>query len=336
MLQNKNPWQTALIQAVTEPKELLELLELDRDLLPQAESASKLFPLKVPRGLIARMQKGNRYDPLLLQVLPLALEHRDIDGYIKDPLDEKQYNPVPGLLHKYHGRVLLTMTSVCGIHCRYCFRRHFPYADNNPGSSGWNQALAYIAKDPTIHEVILSGGDPLAMSDHLLREFTQKLSLIPHLTRLRIHSRMPVVLPERISDDFMAWISELKLKTALVIHCNHPNEIDQTVKEALDKLIKSGVLLLNQTVLLKGINDTIETLMKLSETLFAAGVIPYYLHVLDKVQGAAHFDLERSIAQDLHSEMTQKLSGYLVPRLVTEQAGAPAKLSVSRSEFYTG
>lgn len=336
MLHRKNPWQTALIQAVTEPKELLELLELDNNLLPQAETASKLFPLKVPRGLIARMQKGNRNDPLLLQVLPLGLEHELTKGYTKDPLEEKQYNPVPGLLHKYHGRVLLTMTSVCGIHCRYCFRRHFPYAENNPGSSGWSQALEYIARDTTIHEVILSGGDPLAMSDHFLYEFTEKLSRIPHLARLRIHSRMPVVLPERISDEFIAWISNLGFKTALVIHCNHPNEIDYTVKEALAKLAKCGVVLLNQTVLLKNINDNVETLVNLSETLFASGVLPYYLHVLDKVQGAAHFDLARSVAQDLHWQMTQKLSGYLVPRLVSEQPGAPAKLNVCRSDFYTG
>lgn len=335
MLQHKNRWQTALIEAITDPKELLELLELDSNLLEEAQAASKLFPLKVPKSFIARMEKSNPKDPLLLQVLPLGLEHVAVKGYSKDPVEEKKYNPVPGLLHKYHDRVLLTTSSVCGIHCRYCFRRHFPYADNNPGSQGWNQALTYIANTFTINEVILSGGDPLAMNDHMLREFTQKLAAIPHLTRLRIHSRMPIVIPERINDELITWISGHRLKTILIIHCNHPNEINSTVKTALTALAQHGVTLLNQTVLLKGINDEVDILVKLSETLFDAGVLPYYLHTLDKVEGAAHFDLKLSIAQKLHQQLTARLSGYLVPRLVTEQPGAAAKLNVYSSTFYT-
>jgi EF-P beta-lysylation protein EpmB len=324
----KNPWQKALIEAITNPKELLEVLELPHDLLPQAINASKLFPLKVPRSYLARMQKNNRYDPLLLQVLPVDLEEKEVSGYTKDPLDEKKYNPIPGLLHKYKSRVLLTMTGVCGVHCRFCFRRHFPYSDNNPGKSGWNDVLAYIANDKSIHEVILSGGDPLAMSDHLLSEFTEKLAEIPHLKRLRIHTRMPIVIPERVSDELIDWMSQLRLKTTIVIHCNHANEINADVKLGLKKLAQHGVILLNQTVLLKGVNDTVESLTELSESLFGAGVLPYYLHVLDKVQGAAHFDISHDIAKKLHTELTTQLSGYLVPRLVTEQAGAAAKLNL--------
>jgi EF-P beta-lysylation protein EpmB len=324
----KNPWQKALIEAITDPKELLELLELPDDLLPQAIRASKLFPLKVPRSYMARMQKGNRHDPLLLQVLPIDLEEKEVSGYTKDPLEEKKYNPIPGLLHKYKSRVLLTMTGVCGVHCRFCFRRHFPYSDNNPGKSGWNEVMDYIANDSSIHEVILSGGDPLAMSDHLLCDFTEKLAEIPHLKRLRIHTRMPIVIPERVSDELIAWMSKLRLKTAMVIHCNHANEINAEVGLALARLIKNGILLLNQTVFLKGVNDTVEALSRLSESLFAAGVLPYYLHVLDKVQGAAHFDIDHDTAKQLHLELTTRLSGYLVPRLVKTTPGAPAKLSI--------
>jgi EF-P beta-lysylation protein EpmB len=328
MLLEKNPWQSALIQAVTDPKELLELLELNNNLLPQAISASKQFPLKVPRGFIGRMEKGNRLDPLLLQVLPVDLEEKEVKGYGKDPLAEQQFNPIPGLLHKYQSRVLLTLTGACGIHCRYCFRRHFPYSDNNPGKQGRNAVFEYIENDPTIHEVILSGGDPLTMSDHLLSDFVEKLATIPHLKRLRIHSRMPIVLPERVTEEFITWICKLRLKTVMVIHCNHAKEINAEVIHALNKLTQHGITLLNQSVLLKGINDTVEALKNLSESLFAAGVLPYYLHVLDKVQGAAHFDIDREIAKNLHAELSAQLSGYLVPRLVTEQAGAAAKLNI--------
>ncbi len=324
----KNPWQKALIEAITDPKELLEVLELPHDLLSEMINASKLFPLKVPRSYMARMQKGNRHDPLLLQVLPIDLEEKEVNGYAKDPLEEKKYNPVPGLLHKYKSRVLLTMTGVCGVHCRFCFRRHFPYNDNNPGKSGWNDVISYIANDTSIHEVILSGGDPLAMNDHLLSDFTEKLAEIPHLKRLRIHTRMPIVIPERVNDELITWISQLSLKTTVVIHCNHTNEIDADVKLGLAKLAQSGALLLNQSVLLKNINDNVETLCELSENLFAAGVLPYYLHVLDKVQGAAHFDIDRDTAKQLHVELTARLSGYLVPRLVKTTPGAPAKLSI--------
>jgi L-lysine 2,3-aminomutase len=320
------PWQTALMQAITDPEELLKVLELDADLLEAAKSAVKLFPLKVPRGFVARMQKGNLHDPLLRQVLPIEAELRETPGYVQDPLQEANVNPVPGLLHKYQGRVLLTLMGTCGINCRFCFRRHFPYEDNNPGTEGWDRALSYIAQDPSIHEVILSGGDPLVASDKMLQAFTDKLNHIPHVKRLRIHSRIPVVLPERITTDFINWLQQLKQKPILITHCNHPQEINSTVKDAMHSLQAAGITLLNQSVLLKGINDKADTLIELSEALFDCGIQPYYLHLPDKVQNTAHFDIDRLEAQELHWEMSQQLSGYLVPKLVYEQAGAPAKL----------
>jgi EF-P beta-lysylation protein EpmB len=335
LTEEKN-WQTALKTAVTDPKELFQLLDLDTKLLEKAYAAAKLFPLKVPRSFIARMQKRNLEDPLLRQILPLGIEENEDDGYTKDPLQEKKANPIPGLLHKYHGRVLLTLTGVCGINCRYCFRRHFPYTDNNPGTAGWNQALDYIAADHSIVEVILSGGDPLIVSDHLLAEFTRKLTQIPHIKRLRIHSRMPIVLPERITPEFIQWCHSSKLKMILVTHCNHPQELNDSVMQAMQQLVKVGVTVLNQAVLLKGINDNAETLVELSEALFASHILPYYLHTLDKVQGAAHFDVDREQAKKLHWQIMQQLPGFLVPKLACEQPGAPSKLSVEHFDLFTG
>lgn len=319
-------WQSALVDAVTDPTELLELLNLDKNLLPAAEAAAKIFPLKVPRNFIARMQKGNVNDPLLRQVLPLSDELNETEGYYRDPLEETKFNPIPGLLHKYHSRVLLTFTGTCGVNCRYCFRRHFAYEDNNPGTAGWNQALEYIAADPTITEVILSGGDPMVASDQALKTLKEKLVAIPHIKRLRIHSRMPIVLPQRITAEFIDAVTDSSLKTIMVVHCNHPQELSSAVHDAMKLLKQAGMVLLNQTVLLKGVNDDVETLVALSEALFDAGIQPYYLHVLDKVQGAAHFDLQRQAARDLHWALAQRISGYLVPKLVCEQPGAPAKL----------
>lgn len=315
----KSPWQEALANLVTDPKELLEILELDMGLLAAAQKAAQLFPLKVPRRFLELIEKGNPNDPLLLQILPLGLEEKSEPGYFLDPLQEKKSNPVAGLLQKYHGRVLVTLTSACAVHCRYCFRRHFPYAENNPGTRGWDKLLNYIEQDVTIKEVILSGGDPLAVSDKLLELFTQRLSSIPHVTRLRIHTRIPIYLPERITDELIAWIKSLRFDVVIVIHANHPREISSFVVAALKRLRAEGVTLLNQSVLLRGVNDQAETLISLSEILFASGVLPYYLHVLDKVQGAQHFDLPRERALDLHAAMQQKLPGYLVPRLACEE-----------------
>ncbi|MBV9576046.1 MAG: EF-P beta-lysylation protein EpmB [Gammaproteobacteria bacterium] len=334
-VRKKHSWQEALSDLITDPKELLTLLELDPALLEQASLAARLFPLKVPRGFVARMEKGNVDDPLLKQVLPLGLELEVSSAYTADPLAEKNANPLPGLLHKYHGRVLITLTSACAIHCRYCFRRAFPYENNNPSSKGLDKILAYINADTAISEVILSGGDPLAVSDKFLQRFTDQLGLIKHVKRLRIHTRLPIVLPERVTTDFLQWIDNLSLDKVCVVHANHPQEINEEVQTALLQLRKAGVTMLNQTVLLKGINDQVDVLAALSETLFSAGVLPYYLHVLDKVQGAGHFDLPRTEAMRLHHELTSRLPGYLVPRLACEEPGAAAKTLLSTA-LYTG
>lgn len=321
-------WQIALKNSITDPAELLEFLDLDLALLPAAQAAVKLFPLRVPRGFVARMQKGNLQDPLLRQVLPLGIELAETPGFTQDPLQEKNANPIPGLLHKYHGRVLLTTVSSCAVNCRYCFRREFPYNENNPGNQGWDRVLDYIAQDKTISEIILSGGDPLVATDEYLETLCQKIAAIPHVKTLRIHSRLPIVLPARITDDFVKWVTALDLRVVLVTHCNHPQEIDSEVCEAFKRLRQSGITLLNQAVLLKEINDSAEVLVALSELLFDVGVLPYYLHLLDKVQGTAHFEVDEARAQKLLQEATRRLPGYLVPKLVREVAGAGAKLSV--------
>jgi EF-P beta-lysylation protein EpmB len=321
----KNDWQKALTDLITDPKELLQLLELDDGLLEAANAAARLFPLKVPRRFVANMEKGNPHDPLLRQVLPLGMELDQHSDFHSDPLQEREANPVPGLLHKYHGRVLLTLTSACAVHCRYCFRREFPYHENNPGTNGWGLLFDYIRQDASITEVILSGGDPLVMPDKLLKLFTDQLEQIPHVKRLRFHTRIPVVLPERITDEFVAWISSVSLNPVIVIHMNHPREMSETVKAAMLKLRKAGVTVLNQSVLLRGVNDDVVILTQLSEVLYEAGVLPYYLHVLDKVQGTAHFDMKQESALALHEALMHALPGYLVPRLVREEAGKKSK-----------
>jgi EF-P beta-lysylation protein EpmB len=318
-------WQKGLSDLITDPKELITLLELDPALLEAANAAVRLFPLKVTRELVARMEKGNPNDPLLQQIFPIASELIEVPGYESDPLKENQANPIPGLLHKYENRVLITLTSACGVNCRFCFRRHFPYEENNPGRRGWEKMIAYIKEHQAINEVILSGGDPLSVSDKLLKQFSDQLTAVSHIKRLRIHTRLPIVLPTRVTDELIAWIQQLKFAVIIVIHMNHPNEMTESVQIALQRLRNAGATLFNQSVLLKGVNADVDTLIALSETLFAAGVLPYYLHVLDKVQGAAHFDLPLKTAKKLHAEISKHLPGYLVPKLVREDAGEFAK-----------
>jgi EF-P beta-lysylation protein EpmB len=315
-----------LARAITDPAELLAAVGLGEEWLPAATAAARLFPLRVPRGFVARMRLRDPRDPLLRQVLPLAEECLAVEGFGADPVGDLFAMVVPGVLHKYHGRVLLTATGACAVHCRYCFRRHFPYAEANPVVDQWRQALDYIAGDDSITEVILSGGDPLSMSDRRLADLARRLEAIPHLRRLRLHTRLPVVLPERVNDELLDWLGSTRFKTVIVVHANHANEIDSSVIAALAGLKASGAELLNQSVLLRGVNDNTETLMALSEKLFEAGVLPYYLHLLDKVQGAAHFEVEESVARRLMAELNRQLPGYLVPRLVREIPGAPGKL----------
>ncbi len=319
-------WQQILAQGFTNAHELLTYLnlpEVDGSLL-----AEQQFKTRVPKGFAARMQLGNRSDPLLLQVLAVDEELNITPGFIKDPLDEVSTNTIPGLIHKYHGRVLLTVTGACAINCRYCFRRHFPYQDNNPGRAGWAPVLDYIRADTNIHEVILSGGDPLLANDAILAPLLTQLADIPHLTTLRIHTRIPVVLPERVDDGFISLLNNNRLQKVIVLHTNHPQELDESVSQACRRLMDAGCHLLNQSVLLAGVNDHVDILAQLSKRLFAYGVLPYYLHLLDKVQGATHFDVTYERAQMIFKQLQCILPGYLVPRLAREEAGVKHKLLV--------
>ena len=324
-------WQAALADVVRDPVELFQLLQLPPAILPATLKANEDFPLRVPRCFVERMGKGNINDPLLKQVLPLAQELDYQPGFCTDPLNENHHNPQPGIIHKYHGRVLLVITGACAIHCRYCFRRHFNYSDNTPSRKEWRQSLNYIAEDSSIREVILSGGDPLAANDSVLAELVERIANIPHVQRLRIHSRLPVVLPQRIDDRCLEWLTASRLKVVMVIHSNHAQELDSQVGEALNKLHQAGITLLNQTVLMAGINDQAEQLAALSEALFQHRVMPYYLHLLDRVQGAAHFEISDATACSLHEQLQKILPGYLVPKLVREIAGKPSKTLIIRA-----
>ncbi len=322
------PWRAELAAAVCDPEELLRALELPSDLLPAARRAHHLFPLRVPRAYLARITPGDPQDPLLRQILPLDLEEVIAPGDSRDPVGDLAAQLVPGVLHKYEGRVLLTATGACAIHCRYCFRRHFPYAKANAARDRWRPAVAHLAADPSIREVILSGGDPLTLGDDKLAELTRALKGVPHIKRLRLHTRVPVVIPSRVDEALLDWLGRTSLSVVMVLHVNHAREIDEAVAGACARLRKAGVTLLNQSVLLAGVNDDAETLTQLSERLFEAGVLPYYLHMLDRVEGAAHFAVEEASAMGLLEALRVRLPGYLVPRLVREEAGASAKLPV--------
>ncbi|PIZ04717.1 MAG: EF-P beta-lysylation protein EpmB [Gammaproteobacteria bacterium CG_4_10_14_0_8_um_filter_38_16] len=318
-------WQNALSHAITRFSDLCEVLQLnvaDADLIAQAQHS---FPLRVPREFVSRMEMGNSRDPLLLQVLPQAIEMQKVDGFSVDPLSENKKNPIPGLLHKYPNRVLLTLSGACAVHCRYCFRRHFPYEDNTPGRANWDSFIHYIANQSQVDEVIFSGGDPLILKDHLLAELVLQLEKIPHLKRLRIHTRLPIVIPARVTDEWIAWMQQSRFQITVVVHCNHANEIDDAVLQVLKRL-RSVVTVLNQSVLLKDINDDATALVNLSKRLFEAAVLPYYLHLLDKVDGAAHFDVPEEKANNLMQAMKQQLPGFLVPKLAREVSGMLSKL----------
>lgn len=321
-------WQSAFRKAKTAPSTLLEDTGLSGIDLPLANQAAISFPLRVTEGFKHRINPGDERDPLLRQILPLAEEDQDRPGFSIDPLAESANQPVPGLLHKYHGRVLLVVTGACAIHCRYCFRRHFPYAESNPAGKLWQEALDYIAGDHSVSEVILSGGDPLTLTDDRLSGLAQALAAIPHIKRLRIHTRIPIVLPERIVDTLVDWLTGTRLKPVMVVHVNHANELDASVVPAIDKLKHAHIPLLNQSVLLKGVNDSAEALATLSERLFELGILPYYLHMLDPVKGTAHFEVDESRAKLIMQGLRELLPGYLVPKLVREIAGHPGKTAL--------
>ncbi|MFD1217032.1 MULTISPECIES: EF-P beta-lysylation protein EpmB [Microbulbifer] len=311
-------WQDEMADLVTDPQELLQLLQLTPEQLPQVTAASALFQLRIPRPFLRRIRPGDPNDPLLLQVLPGAPELETTPGYSDDPLEEASANPVPGVVHKYRGRLLLIAAGQCAVNCRYCFRRAFPYGDNHLNRRQWQQALDYIRAQQDLREVILSGGDPLVLSDRQLGWLAGELANIPQLDKLRIHTRLPIVAPSRVNDELLQWFTESRLKPVLVLHCNHAHEIDGEVRAALSRLRAAGVTLLNQSVLLRGVNDSEDALAALSETLFDAGVLPYYVHQLDRVQGAAHFEIGDHRARALINGIRNRLPGYLVPRLVRE------------------
>lgn len=325
LLQQTQSWQKELADAVRDGHELLRLLQLEHSGLADRLGGEREFPVLVPRPFIALMEPGNEQDPLLRQVLGVREEKQQVAGYVQDPLGEQQANVRPGVVHKYHGRVLLIATGGCAVNCRYCFRRHFPYADNRVGRHQWEQALEYVAADRSISEVILSGGDPLLLDDAALQQLCGQIAAIGHVRRLRIHSRVPVVLPQRLTPELQAMLAALRLQVSLVLHVNHPHEISADLRRGLDGLRRQGITLLNQSVLLSGVNDDAQVLCRLSEELFAAGVLPYYLHRLDPVQGAHHFDLPQQRIAQLYRHMREHLPGYLLPRLVCEEAGQPHK-----------
>jgi EF-P beta-lysylation protein EpmB len=317
-------WLKQLANAISDPEQLLNYLDIDPSPWQQGFKARKLFPQRVPVSFADRMEKGNPYDPLLRQVLPLSQEFEIHAGYSADPLQEQE-NIQPGLLHKYSNRVLLIVKGACAINCRYCFRRHFPYQDNQGNKTVWENNLTYIAQHPEVTEVILSGGDPLMAKDHELAWLIQQISAIPHIRILRIHSRLPVVIPDRVTPALVKILAETSLDTVFVSHINHPNEIDNALRSSLTSLRQVGITLLNQAVLLKGINDTVATQVALNETLFRTGVLPYYLHVLDKVRGAAHFLVPDNEAKAIMAGVIEKVPGYLVPRLTREIGGRKSK-----------
>jgi EF-P beta-lysylation protein EpmB len=314
-------WQRA--EMVTRPAELLALLDLDPALPALDFERLRDFPLRVPRAFVERMRKGDPADPLFLQVWPQPAEAAP--GLLTDAVGDLPRLKPGGLIHKYQGRALVIASGACAVNCRYCFRRHFPYAEALGSRGLWRETLAQVAADASIEEVILSGGDPLSVSDDKLAALVSGLERIPHVRRLRLHTRTAVVLPERVDQRLLAWLSATRLQKVVVLHVNHARELDADAAAAIARLRGSGATLLNQAVLLKGINHSADALADLSEKLFACGVLPYYLHMLDRVQGGGHFEMDDKIATGLMQELAARLPGYLVPRLVREVPGAPAK-----------
>ncbi|WP_425641739.1 EF-P beta-lysylation protein EpmB [Marinomonas gallaica] len=318
-------WSTELAQAIKSPAELMPLLGLSEQTLPPAAQAMTSFKMLVPRPFVGRMEYGNVNDPLLRQVLADDIEMLPSAGYSKDPLEEGNHNPQKAIVHKYERRILVITTGTCAVNCRYCFRRHFPYGDNQLAQKEWDSVIDYLTQHPEVNEVILSGGDPLMLKDSQLGPHIEKLNALPQLKRLRIHSRLPIVIPSRINHELLGWINNSRLDIILVLHSNHANEIDQSVAEKVALLKQAGVTVLNQGVLLKGVNDSVEAQVDLSERLFSAGILPYYMFTFDPIEGGAHFDLSVSFAQRLMGQVAEKLPGYLMPKLAKEIPGQPAK-----------
>lgn len=321
-------WQNELQNAICDIHQLCQLLDIETPTNYQPN-----FPLKVPLAFVQKMQKGNPNDPLLLQVLPSIQETLLTIGYTNDPLHEHSHNPIKGLLHKYQSRVLITLTGVCAINCRYCFRQHFDYGANLPTNTEIGEIYQYIQHDDKIKEVIFSGGDPLNLSNRRLKIWFEMLSKLPQIQTIRLHTRLPVVLASRIDDELLDLFKSYQKNIVMVLHINHPQEIDKNLKKQCQLLKDAGVTLLNQSVLLKNINDDVKTLIQLSYDLFNNGIAPYYLHILDKVNGAAHFDIPIKKAINIYWELLENLSGYLVPKLVQELPDKPYKTPINIYQF---
>lgn len=325
-LYQEQNWQTQLSDLITDPFELLETLKLSHeDLLSGAILASEQFKLRVPRAFVAKMTLGNPFDPLLLQILPHHLEVEEHPEFVTDPLGEEAANQLRGVLHKYRSRFLLTLTGACAVHCRYCFRRHFPYQENLPKDEDWLNIQHYIQSRPEINEVILSGGDPLTLSNRKLALWVERIASLNQIRILRIHSRVPIVIPNRVDEELISILKNSRLRVIVVVHSNHASELDDDTCARLAQLSFHQITVLNQSVLLKGVNDSAEALIALSHRLFEARVMPYYLHVLDKVKGAHHFDQIPSVIDSIYHDVLANLPGYLVPKLVREIAGEKNK-----------
>jgi EF-P beta-lysylation protein EpmB len=322
-------WRDQLRQAVRDPDILIDMLELPAELRPGARAAAELFPLVVPHAFLSRMRRGDPNDPLLRQVLPIDAETGPApDGFSADPVGEAGAGKASGMLQKYHGRALLIVAGVCAVACRYCFRRHYPYDETPSGLAEWQPALKVIAESPDIEEIILSGGDPLMRSDEWLAELVHQLEAIPHVRRLRFHTRLPIVIPDRVTDDLLTLLSTTRFAPTVVVHANHPAEIDEACGAALLRLVKAGVPVLNQCVLLGGINDDVSVLAGLSRALLDVRVMPYYMSQLDPVAGAAHFEVDTKRGLEIIAELRKQLPGFGVPRYVQEVIGAEHKVEV--------
>ena len=326
-------WQNAMKHAIRNSKDLCEALSLSVEAVQTSLDGELQFPVFVPLEFLSRMRKGDADDPLLLQVLPREEESLKDPAFEFDPVGDVHFEKAPGLLHKYRGRVLMIVSGACGVHCRYCFRRHYPYATAPKSIERWLPALEYIQNDSSIHEVILSGGDPLTVVDEHLAALVELLDAIPHLTRLRIHTRLPVVIPQRVDQHLCRWLGKTRLSKWVVLHINHPQEIDSELVSAISRLQRTGATVLNQAVLLRGINDSVEHLASLCERLIDCGVLPYYLHQLDRVAGATHFEADRVTGLMILDELAKRLPGYAVPKYVVEVAGEPSKSMILAAEL---
>lgn len=322
-------WQRGLASAIRDPDELLDVLRLPDTYREAARRAARLFPLLVPMSFVSRMEPGNPQDPLLLQVLPLAAEVADQPGFVTDAVGDLAARKAPGLLHKYQGRALLIAAGACAVHCRYCFRRHYDYGEAPKRLADWEPAFQILRDDPSIHELILSGGDPLMLTDRRLGDLIARAEAISHLRRLRIHTRLPIVLPERITASLLELLTNGRMTPIVVVHSNHPRELDGTCGAALRQLVRAGCTVLNQAVLLRGINDQAETQVELCERLIDLGVIPYYLHQLDQVAGVEHFAVPDEHGRELLATLRARLPGYGVPQFVREIAGEPHKVPLN-------